>query len=328
MIRRTACLIARDTDVYRNLAIEKHLMDTLPDATAVLYLWQNRRAVVVGRNQDPWKECAVGALLSEGGQAARRLSGGGAQYHDMGSLHFSLVVPKPMFDISRQWSVIGMALAAMGIQTRMCRSGLIAPGGLCCDGAYFKSSAAALHHGTLLVDTDLGQLDRFLSAEEGARPSEGLCTLARSLPGLAVAAVQEAIYHAFAHVYGGAPAMLDERTLDQHSIRQLTEQFSDSRWIFPREETFSLQFSERFPWGGVTVKMRTEGAVIRAARLYTDAMEAGLFPLIEQALTGAPCLISSLCSRIDQKLAQLRDTHLLQIAEDIKSLIRRQLRGR
>lgn len=67
MIRRTACLIARGTDPYRNLAIEKHLMDTLPEDTAILYLWQNQHTIVVGRNQNPWYECRVEEFLESGG---------------------------------------------------------------------------------------------------------------------------------------------------------------------------------------------------------------------------------------------------------------------
>ena len=54
MIRRTACLIARQDDPYRNQAIEKQLMDTLPEDTAILYLWQNHRAITIGRAQDAW----------------------------------------------------------------------------------------------------------------------------------------------------------------------------------------------------------------------------------------------------------------------------------
>ena len=84
MIRRTACLIARDNEPCRNLAIEKHLMDTLPENTAILYLYQNRHAIVVGRNQNPWQECKVESFLQSGGGIARRLSGGGASYQDMG----------------------------------------------------------------------------------------------------------------------------------------------------------------------------------------------------------------------------------------------------
>mgnify|MGYP003297611674 CR=1 FL=1 len=94
MIRRTACLIARGNDPCRNLAIEKHLMDTLPDSTAILFMYQNRQTVVVGRNQNPWYECQVEEFLQAGGFITRRLSGGGVCYQDEGTLNFSIILPK------------------------------------------------------------------------------------------------------------------------------------------------------------------------------------------------------------------------------------------
>ena len=107
MIRRTACLIALGGEPYRNLAIEKHLMDTLPEDTAILYLWQNDRCISIGRCQNPLYECRVDPFLSAGGHIARRLSGGGAVYQDRGALNFSFILPKTAFDIHHQLIILG-----------------------------------------------------------------------------------------------------------------------------------------------------------------------------------------------------------------------------
>ena len=95
MIRRTACLIARCSDPYRNQALEKHLMDTLPENTAILLMWQNRASVMLGRAQNPWYEATVDDFTAKNGFIGRRLSGGGAMYQDMGCLNFSLSCPRP-----------------------------------------------------------------------------------------------------------------------------------------------------------------------------------------------------------------------------------------
>ena len=116
MIRRTACIIARSTDPYRNLAIEKRLLDTLPEETAILYLWQNAHTIVCGRNQNPWYECRVKEFLGDGGKIAKRLSGGGAVYHDMGNMNFTFLMPKADFNIPKQLSVIQNAVASYGLK--------------------------------------------------------------------------------------------------------------------------------------------------------------------------------------------------------------------
>ena len=328
MIRRTACLIARDLDPYRNLAIEKHLMDTLPEETAILYLWQNRQTVMIGRAQNPWYECPVDQFTMAGGLVARRLSGGAAMYQDPGTLNATFILPKSEFDISRQLSILGMSAGAVGIQAEASgRQDLGVGGKRFCMNAFFKSGSAATHHASVHVKTALGTMKRFMTVEEGKLPQHfrqppvETVNLSDLNADIHMERMQEAIYLAFARAYGAEPAMLDERMLDSASIERMTQQFSSREWVFPRSVPYSFSVAERFPWGGVAVQLMAEGGIIRAAKVYTDAMEAGLFEQIEQALIGSPYLISAIAGRFDQKLAWLNHARLAQMAGDVCTLI-------
>ena len=329
MIRRTACLIARGGDPFRNLAIEKHLMDTLPEETAILYLWQNDRTIVVGRNQNPWHECKVEEFLESGGQIARRLSGGGAVYHDRGNLNFTFILPKNEFDVRRQLAVVKAAVGVFGLEAEMSGRNDLEIGGRKFSGnAFYKSGAAAYHHGTLLIQADTRAMAQYLIVDERKLQSRGVKSVPARVVNLSdlsgeinVESLEEALFVAFGRMYRCEPAMLDERMLDQPTLRMLSAQFADPNWIYPASVPYGFTVSERFPWGSVTVKLLVEGGVIRKAKLFTDAMEAGLFDLIEQALTGSPYLISAISGRLRQKLELLRDPTLLQMAGDVNTLI-------
>lgn len=333
MIRRTACLIARDSDPFRNQALEKHLMDTLPEDTAILFLCQNAPTVMLGRAQNPWYECPVDDFVAKGGYIARRLSGGGAMYQDRGSLNFTFLVPKAQFDIARQLSAIGMAVGAFGVQAQASgRNDLSVEGRKFCANAFFKSGSAAMHHGTILVSSQLGQMVNALTVEEGKlppgmkKPFPQVVNLADVGRGISIGALQESVYWAFSRCFGSAPAMLDERMMDTRSIEQAAAQFAARQWVFPSTIPYTFTVTERFPWGGVTVQMRAEGGIVRDARVYTDAMEAALFSHIEQALIGSPCLISAITKRFSQRLSWIADLRLGQMASDVCKLICGRLR--
>ena len=88
MIQKLQYYISDIVDPYVNLAREKLLFDGVDGETLVLYLWQNRNTVVIGKNQNAFSECRTELLQKEGGLLARRLSGGGAVFHDLGNLNF------------------------------------------------------------------------------------------------------------------------------------------------------------------------------------------------------------------------------------------------
>ena len=92
MIKRLGLLWGESTNPWYNLAVEEMLLEAAGEDMCILYLWQNENTVVIGRNQNPWKECKSALLEQEGGKLARRLSGGGAVFHDLGNLNFTFLM--------------------------------------------------------------------------------------------------------------------------------------------------------------------------------------------------------------------------------------------
>jgi lipoate---protein ligase len=154
----------RGHDPRANLAAEEALLERAASSEALLLFYVNDPCVVVGRNQNPWAEIRPGSGLP----ALRRVSGGGAVYHDAGNLNWSFIVPRSEHDREAELGLVLRALRDIGIDAAEgARGGLyLASGpeaGSKISGTARRLSAhRVLHHGTLLVDTDLRRLSSSL----------------------------------------------------------------------------------------------------------------------------------------------------------------------
>lgn len=154
-------------DVYRNFAMEQFLMRYVSEGQFVLFLWQNDNTVVIGRNQNPYAECLIDDLYIDGGRLARRKSGGGAVYHDMGNLNFSILAHKnDKKKVSYQW-LVGTALKQMGIDTEYNgRNDLICNGRKFSGNAVYNEMELCCQHGTILVSSSIERMSKFLTPEK------------------------------------------------------------------------------------------------------------------------------------------------------------------
>lgn len=295
MIRQLYTYFGTDTDPYSNLALEQYLMETVADErSCILYLWQNQNTVVIGRNQNAWRECRTGLLENEGGTLARRLSGGGAVFHDLGNLNFTFSVAQSNYDLSRQQQVIVMACRLLGIRAELSgRNDLLAEGRKFSGNSYYSHDGKAFHNGTLLIDADMEKMGRYLSPSTAKIVSKGVdsvrsrvVNLRELCPGLTVEKMADAMIQAFEQVYGLPSTPLRREDFDAAKLEKLRDQFSSRSWVFRPELPFDFACGDKFGWGEIRLQLRIGEGVCLHAEVYTDAMDADLSAVLEHALEG------------------------------------------
>lgn len=309
----TICLFQHDClDPYRNLAVEEYLLDTVEPGRCILYLWQNENTVVIGRNQNAWKECRTSVLEQEGGHLARRLSGGGAVFHDRGNLNFTFLVCEQDYDLDRQLSVIQSACKALGLEAeRSGRNDVLVDGRKFSGNAFYHSKGKAYHHGTVLVDTDGDKLSRYLSPSKAKLQAKGVesvrarvVNLCELLPGLTCQRMGAELTAAFERVYGMQARAIDPSALDWTRIEALQARNASADWLYGPRLPLSFECEERFAWGGVQLQMQVESGVVVQAKVYSDAMDWDLAPALERALAGSRFLLKELQNRVQEQMGE------------------------
>ena len=292
---RNYILRGDSTAAWHNLAVEELLFDTLGCQARVFYLWQNRNTVVIGRHQNAWRECRVKLLEDEGGYLARRSSGGGAVYHDLGNLNFSFVLPRQEYDQGRQLEVIRRAVAEFGIEAGFTgRNDLVLPGGEKFSGNAFRfSREAGLHHGTIMVDVALDRLGRYLAPDEGKLRAKGIDSvrsrvrnLVEIAPGITIGGLSRALERAFVETYGPAET-LEVTGLAGDRLTELERRYDSWDFRLGKALPFDATLEHRFPWGGVTLQLNLKGGSVVGAKVFSDAMDEAMIARVAPALTGA-----------------------------------------
>ena len=294
MIRSVVVYESASTDPHFNLAAEQYLLETVKEGQCILYLWQNQNTVVIGRNQNPWKECRTTLLAQEGGHLARRLSGGGAVFHDLGNLNFTFLMPQADYDLDRQLTVIQEAVRSLGVPAeRSGRNDILAAGRKFSGNAFYKNGKQAYHHGTLLVDVDMDRLNRYLSPSKAKLQAKGVdsvrsrvVNLRELAPGITVEALKAALRVSFGRVYGHCVHPLADAQLDLGRIQALTARNRSWEWNFGQKLPFTFEREARFPWGSLHIQLQITEGIIRQAKLYSDAMDWSFAPAAERQLTG------------------------------------------
>ncbi len=280
------------TNPYHNIALEEYLLDTLPVNSVILYLWQNYRTVVIGRNQSANQEVNYKQLEENGGFLARRLSGGGAVFHDLGNLNFTFIMANKDFDLDKQTDVILKAINSLGIKAiKNGRNDLTVDGHKFSGHAYYHGKENSYHHGTIMLDVNNDELVKYLNVSKKKLASKSIksvrsrvINLKQLKPKLTIAEVKEALIKSFEEVYGNKVVRIN----DDVEIEDRIKRFSDPNWIYDKDEKYEFSKEQRFDWGIVNIKYNVEKMVIKDIAIYTDCLDSGALQQLPGKLKQKP----------------------------------------
>ncbi|MDD6539185.1 MAG: lipoate--protein ligase [Firmicutes bacterium] len=294
MIKEISYFRSSSFNPYENLSIEEYLLEDCREDECIIYLWQNKKTVVIGKNQNAWKECQAENLEKDGGHVVRRLSGGGAVYHDTGNLNFTFLVRKENYDLDKQLQVIINAVNSLGIKAvKSGRNDILADGRKFSGNAFYKKGDHYYHHGTLMVDVDTGALSRYLTVSDAKLKSKGVDSVKSRVtnlkalnPEITIESLAESLVEAFQQVYG---LKAGERTLEgmsQDLLQSKIDRFSSWEWIYGRKIDFQYELTGKTEAGEVTLQLQVNSGIIEDLVVYSDSLDDKASEKIAELLRG------------------------------------------
>ncbi|WP_115717678.1 lipoate--protein ligase [Gallaecimonas mangrovi] len=280
-------LLSASHDPWFNLAVEDTIFRHMDPAQKVLFLWQNAETVVIGRGQNPWKECNTRRMEQDGIKLARRQSGGGAVFHDLGNSCFTFMAGKPGYNRDVSTRIVLDALHKLDIPAYTSgRNDLLLDfkdGPRKISGSAYKETVQrGFHHGTLLINAELDRLGNYLTPDPKKLQAKGIASvrsrvanLVEWLPNLDHQRLCQALSAAFFDYFG---QQVEAEWISPENPPELpgfAERFalqSSWDWNFGQAMAFDHELSERFAWGGIDLQLKVEKGRISEARLFTDAL--------------------------------------------------------
>ena len=289
---RNLWYVSPSRDGWQNLAMDEWFLDHLGPEDVILYFYINKNAVIIGKNQNPWKECDLGAMERDNVQLVRRITGGGAVFHDEGNLNFSFIAGEGRYDVERQLNLILQAVRSFGIPCQFSgRNDLLADGKKFSGNAFCARGQIRQHHGTLLLRSDLGRLQNYLQVDPRKMKAKGVssvrsrvCNLSEFTQAVTIDAMLAAIRQVYESEYGAVTAFTP-RPEQLAGIVPYYEKQSSWQWRLGKTPAFDLELDPRFPWGGVQMLLTLREGRVEQAEVYSDAIDTELADELKHRLT-------------------------------------------
>ncbi len=323
------CILPDYTIPYENLACEYYFATERQLDGDVFMLWRDEPSVIVGKYQNTYEEVNLEYTSAKGIHVARRMSGGGTVYHDLGGWQFTFITrgAGDAIEFERFMRPITEALCSMGLDVRVTGRNDIALFPKGSDTGYkisgntqYKKNGVTVHHGTLLFDTDFTELSRATTPKEYKITSKSIKSVRERVTNIRPHLPEDMTDIAFRDTL--AERMTDRRyTLteeDRARIRDLADnKFADPKWNFGSNPKFEIEHELHLPGGTLELGLTVKDGVIRAAGIRGDFFAGESAENLAASLTGTDYTRDALTAALQNVCESLYGITAEDIAKEI-----------
>ena len=269
------------TDPYFNLALEQHVFDRLDRTRAYFMLWRNDNAIIVGKHQNTVEEINAPFVAERGIRVARRLSGGGAVYHDLGNLNFTFIREAGeagQLDFQLFCEPVTRALKSLGVKAEINgRNDITIDGRKFSGNSQYIKQGRVMHHGTIMFDSDLEVVSQALRVSGDKIESKGVKSIRSRVTNVAEHMKNPATMEEFRevmsrHILGGARSDYHLSEADLAAVTKLRdERYATWDWNYGESPDYRLRKKRRIEGcGTVEVRLRVDDGLITDLRFFGD----------------------------------------------------------
>lgn len=280
-----------------NLALEEYVFKELTQFDEIFLLWINKPAIIVGKNQNTIEEINLEYIKENDIHVVRRLSGGGAVYHDYGNLNYTIISNNDdsvAFNFETFSKPVIEVLASLGVEAEFTgRNDIVIGKQKFCGNAQYMQKNRVLHHGAILFDVDLNVLSKALKVSKDKIESKGIKSVRSRVTNVVdhldeKIDVEEFKNLLLEHIFKNTEIREYKLTeQDYENINRLMEErYNTWEWNFGKSPKFNIHKKERFKGGRVEAKIDVDEGIIRNIKFYGDFFGKMDISNIERLLTG------------------------------------------
>ncbi|MFJ7468559.1 lipoate--protein ligase [Peribacillus frigoritolerans] len=286
------------TDPRINLAIEEYALKHLNIDETYLLFYINRPSIIIGRNQNTIEEINSDYVDEKGITVVRRLSGGGAVYHDLGNLNFSFITKDDgdsFHNFKKFTQPVVETLEKLGIHAELSgRNDILAEGKKISGNAMFSTKGRMFSHGTLLFQSEMDHIVSALKVKKDKIESKGIKSIRSRVGNIAdflkePMSVDEFRSFLLQNIFKDSGEVTEYvlTETDWEKIHEISEdRYQNWEWNYGKSPKFNLQNSHRFPVGSVDIRLEVNRGIIENCKIYGDFFGVGEVADIERKLTG------------------------------------------